>query len=285
MSTGHLAEIWRYPVKSMIGERLDHVAVGSLGLAGDRGWAVRDEVRGGIRGAKKIAGLMQCAARYLEPDARELAAPEIRLPSGESLRADDPDAAARLSVAVGTTVTLWPRRPASDLDHYRRGAPDHADMETEMRSVFGRTPDEPLPDFMVFPPELFEYESPLGTYFDAFPLLLLTEASLRRLQSLAPASRVDVRRFRPNFVLATDDDGSTFPEASWAGRRLRIGDVVLALTVPCPRCVMVTHPFDDLPKDPSILRTVVREADQCLGVYANVETPGVVRRGDAVALI
>jgi uncharacterized protein len=285
MSTGRLAEIWRYPVKSMVGERLEHVEVGPLGLAGDRGWAVRDEVRGGIRGAKKIPSLMQCAARYADPEARELAAPEIRLPDGATLRADDPTAAARLSAALGTTVTLWARRPASDLDHYRRGAPDHADVDTEMRAIFGRTADEPLPDLMVFPPELFEYESPLGTYFDAFPLLLLTEASLRRLQSLAPASTIDVRRFRPNFVLATDDDASSFPEAAWAGKRLRIGEVVLALTVPCPRCVMVTHPFADLPKDPAILRTVVREADQCLGMYAQVETPGVVRRGDTIALL
>ena len=285
MSRGRLSEIWRYPVKSMTGERLARVEVGTLGLAGDRGWAVRDEVRGGIRGAKKIPGLMRCAARYPDPEARELASPEIRLPNGEALSADDPSASARLSAALGTTVTLWPRRPASDLDHYRRGAPDHADLETEMRAIFGREASEPLPDFTVFPPELFEFESPLGTYFDAFPLLLLTEASLRRLQALAPAARIDVRRFRPNFVLATDDDDSRFPEAAWGGKRLRIGDLVVALTVACPRCVMVTHPVDDLPKDPSVLRTIVREADQCLGVYAQVETPGVVREGDPVALI
>ncbi len=285
MTTGTVSEIWRYPVKSMVGERIPQARVGALGIAGDRGWAVRDEVRGGIRGAKKIAGLMRCAARYLEdPTADRIPTPEITLPNGDVLSADAPDAATRLSAALGTTVTLWPRRPADDLDHYRRGAPDHEDMETEMRSIFGRAPDEPLPDFTVFPPELFEFESPLGTYFDAFPLLIVTTASLRRLQALAPSSRIDVRRFRPNFVVDTESDDE-FLERTWGGRRLRVGDVVLALTVPCPRCVMITLPTADLPKDPTVLRTVVRDADQNLGIYATVETPGLVRAGDPVTLL
>lgn len=285
MTTGKLGEIWRYPVKSMLGERLEHTTLGTLGVPGDRGWAVRDEVRGGIRGAKKIAGLMQCAARYRdEPTAERIPVPAITLPDGAVLEADAPEAAARLSATLGTAVTLWPRRPADDLDHHRRGAPDHEDMEAEMRSVFGREPSEPLPDFSVFPPELFEFESPLGTYFDAFPLLVMTTSSLRRLQALTPSSRIDVRRFRPNLVIDTGDDEG-FLESTWGGRRLQIGEAVLTLTIPCPRCVMITLPTGDLPKDPAVLRTVVREADQNLGMYAVVETPGVVRRGDTVTLL
>lgn len=285
MRTGNLGEIWRYPVKSMLGERLEHSSLGTLGVPGDRGWAVRDEVRGGIRGAKKIGGLMQCAARYREePTTERIPVPEITLPDGAVLRADAPDAAARLSTALGTTVTLWPRRPADDLDHHRRGAPDHEDMEAEMRAVFGREASEPLPDFSVFPPELFEFESPLGTYFDAFPLLVMTTSSLRRLQALTPSSRIDVRRFRPNLVIDTSDDDG-FLESTWGGRRMQIGEAVLTFTIPCPRCVMITLPTGDLPKDPAVLRTVVREADQNLGIYAVVETPGTVRHGDAVTLL
>ena len=126
--------------------------------------------------------------------------------------------------------------------------------------------------------------SPPGTYFDAFPLLLLSDASLRHLQQLAPASRVDVRRFRPNFVIATEGDDA-FPECAWAGKRLRLGEVVLQVEIPCPRCVMITHGFDDLPKDPGLMRTVVREAGGSVGVYASVAEPGPVRIGDAVALL
>jgi uncharacterized protein YcbX len=52
--SGLVAEVWRYPVKSMIGERLASTLVNDWGVLGDRVWAVRDEVRGGIRGAKKV---------------------------------------------------------------------------------------------------------------------------------------------------------------------------------------------------------------------------------------
>jgi uncharacterized protein len=284
MIVGRVDRLWRYPVKSMGGELLERAPLGARGIFGDRGWAVRDETRGGIRGAKKIPALMGCKARYpSEPGEAEEPAPEITLPDGSRLFADAADASLRLSEALGTKVTLWPRLPASELAHYRRGAPDNADVMTELRSIFGREPDEPLPDLAAFPPDLFQYESPPGTYFDAFPVLLLTSATLRRLQALAPASRVDVRRFRPNLVIETpEQDG--FPEVAWAGRRLRIGDVVLSATLPCPRCVMITHGFDDLPRDTALMRTVVREANQSVGVYAKVETPGEVALGDEVEL-
>ena len=173
MSAGRITEIWRYPVKSMGGERIRETSVGANGLPGDRAWAVRDEMRGGIRGAKKIPALMRCSARYTStPSADRAVAPEIGLPGGDTLRADAPDANARVSAAVGTSVTLWPLRPASDVEHYKRGAPDSTDVLTELRSIFGREEGEPLPDLSVFPPDLFQYESPPGTYFDAFPLLL-----------------------------------------------------------------------------------------------------------------
>ena len=50
----NVTQTWRYPVKSMIGEKLDAVEATLGGILADRGWAARDEVRGGIRGAKKI---------------------------------------------------------------------------------------------------------------------------------------------------------------------------------------------------------------------------------------
>ena len=286
MSAGRIAEIWRYPVKSMGGERIRETSLGANGVPGDRAWAVRDEVRGGIRGAKKIPALMRCSARYTSaPSPERVAAPEIGLPGGDTLRADAPDANARVSAAVGTPVTLWPLRPASDVEHYKRGAPDSPDVLTELRSIFGREEGEPLPDLSVFPPDLFQYESPPGTYFDAFPLLLLTGASLRRLAQLAPASRVDVRRFRPNFVIETGDGDAGFPELAWAGKRLRLGDAVLSVEVACPRCVMITHGTGDLPKDPGLMRTLVREAGGSIGIYASVAEPGAVRVGDAVELL
>jgi uncharacterized protein YcbX len=227
---------------------------------------------------------MRLRAHYPEPPKPDAPAPvpEITLPDGTQLRADAPDAAKRVSEAVGAEVTLWPLRPAADLAHYRRGSPTHADVLTELRSIFGREPDEPLPDLATMPRELFEYESPPGTYFDAFPLLLVSDATLRRLAELAPASRVDVRRFRPNLVIGAADPAAGFVEAGWAGARLRVGSALLEATVPCPRCVMITHGFADLPRDPGLMRTVVREANQCVGIYAVVREPGEVKEGDTV---
>lgn len=282
---GRVAEIWRYPVKSMRGERLESVAISERGLPGDRAWAVRDEKRGGIRGAKKIPALMNCRSRYLDAVGATAGPAEIELPDGSTFLSNAPDAAARLSAALEHEVTLWPLLPAESLDHYRRGQPDHEDLEKELRAIFGREPDEPLPDLGLFPPELIEFESPPGTYFDAYPLMLMTDASLRRLQELVPESRIDVRRFRPNFVIELPDEHSGFVETEWAGKTLRIGGATLDVTVPCPRCVMITHPVDDLPKDPRILRTVVSEADQNLGVYATVAQPGDIKAGDEIEVV
>jgi uncharacterized protein YcbX len=285
MPIARVISIHRYPVKSMAGETLERVRLTERGVPGDRAWAVRDERRGGIRGAKQLPGLMRCRARYLaEPPETGSGRAEITLADGARVWTDDPGADARLSASLEHPVTLWPLQPADDLDHYRR-APIEGDVETELRAVFGRTADEPLPDLSRFPRDLFVYESPPGTYFDAYPLLLLTEASLRRMQRLAPGSAFDVRRFRPNLVLASEGTDDAFPELEWRGRKLRVGGAVLSVTIECPRCVMVTHPQAELPKDPAIMRALVREAGGALGVYASVEEPGPVAVGDAALVL
>jgi uncharacterized protein YcbX len=286
MEVGQVKEIRRYPVKSMGGELLDEVELQERGLPGDRAWAVRDEVRGGIRGAKKIPALMGLQARYVNPPSAEGSSPaEITLPDGSTIETGDPDVNDRITKAIDYSVTLWPLLPADALDHYRRGAPLHEDIEQEMRAMFGRAPDEPLPDLSIFPPELIEFESPPGTYFDAFPLLLLTENALRSMREKAPDSEFDVRRFRPNFVLSASGSSVPFPESEWCGRRLQMGDAILKVTFECPRCVMTTHGFEDLPKDPKVMRALVRESGGNLGVYAAVEKPGRVRTGDSIALL
>ncbi|MFP8878465.1 MAG: MOSC domain-containing protein, partial [Myxococcota bacterium] len=182
-------------------------------------------------------------------------------------------------------VTLWPLIPASELDHYRRGQAVHDDMETELRAISGRTLEEPLPDLSTFPPEILHFASPPGTYFDAFPLLVMTSTSLATLQSKAPGSRFDIRRFRPNFLIGGADDSKPFPESEWCGKRLRMGDAEIEVVMDCPRCVMTTHGLDDLPKDPEIMRTLVREAGGNLGVYAKPIRAGRIQTGDAVELL
>ena len=283
-----VSSLWRYPAKSMMGDEFASLPLEVGGVVGDRGWAVRDEERGGIRGAKKIAGLMQLHARYVEEPQAGKSPPaiEIRTPDGGCIRSDDDDVDEALSAFLDRRVSLWPLQPETDLDHYRRGAPDSEDFEVEARSIFGREPDEPLPTFEGLPLDvLIEYESPPGTYFDAYPILVVTDRSLATLADLSPGSRFDVRRFRPNVVLAVDDPDEEFPEQGWIGRRLRVGDVELEVTAACPRCVMVTRDFADLPQDRAVLRTIVRHADQSVGVYATVTEPGVLSVGSGASLV
>ena len=100
---------------------------------------------------------------------------------------------------------------------------------------------------------------------------------------LAPDSAIDVRHFRPNIVVGGTDIG--FAEDAWVGHRIRIGTMTARVEIRTMRCVMVTRPFSDLPNDRSIMRTLVRERAQCIGVYASVEQPGVVTLGDTVEIL
>jgi len=281
-----VSQLWRYPVKSMIGEPVDAVDLDELGVVGDRTWAARDLERGGIRGAKKIGPLMCLAARDLGPGHVE-----ITLPDGTTVTTADADVDDRVSAAIGHRVRLERLRPVDDLDHYRRGAPDSDDMMAELRGIFGREGDEPIPDLSIFPPAIAEFESPPGTYYDAFALLVMTTAALGALQRALPGSNVDVRRFRPSLVIDTGDDGSGaatagHPEFDWRGRRATIGSATIEFEAACPRCVMVTREIDEsTPADRAVLRHIVRDLDQNVGIYASVVTPGTFALGDDMTFL
>lgn len=284
----NVAEIWSYPVKSMVGTTVDSCELTTLGIVGDRVFAVRDLENGGIRGAKKIGSLMRLAARRVaspETDADRQVVVDIEFPDGSLVCSDDESVHQRLSDFLGVRVRLEALPSADDLDHFRRGDGGNPDIIAELRSVFGREDDEPLPDLSQFPPEIVEFESPPGTYYDCWPLMVMSTSALASLFRAVPSSVVDVRRFRPSLVIDTGDiDGH--PEFSWSGRRARIGTVEVEFLGPCPRCVMVTRAIAaDIPEDRAILRHIVRDLDQNVGVYARVLRPGGVRAGDTLQFI
>ncbi|MDA8524213.1 MOSC N-terminal beta barrel domain-containing protein [Alphaproteobacteria bacterium] len=272
-----VTEIWRYPVKSMMGERLRETGLGENGIPGDRAWAVRDEKRGGIRGAKKIPQLMDMQATSQDD------APLITARDGQSARANETDIHSWLSEKLDHPVSLWPLVPAEQLEHYRRGAPDSDDPLEEFRNVMGRLPGETLPDFSDMP-ELLEFESPPGTYFDAFPVLLLSQQSLNTMNALYEESIFDVRRFRPNILLDFTGSDAPFPDQSLIGKTVTIGTVELEIVSTCPRCSMTTHAFADLPKDTKIMRRLVEKTDGNLGVYASIKKPGQIKEADRLWL-
>jgi uncharacterized protein YcbX len=291
----------------MAGEKLDECTVGTLGIPGDRGWAVRDDTAGEITNGKHFPLLMQSAARYREaPAAGFIPHVDITLPDGTGVGSDASDVNARLTELLGKPVSLWPLRPADDVQHYRRKSKtarmfgrlarfrafratlpaltSFGPAHEQLREAFSREPGEALPDLSTLPPQLLEFTSPLGTYFDAFPIHLLTTASLEMMARLNPAATWDVRRFRPNFLIETKADIKGSVEAEWEGRKLHVGGVELKCEIPTVRCGMTIQAQAGLEKDPSILRTIVRDADQNLGIYASVVSAGTVKLGDAVEL-
>jgi uncharacterized protein YcbX len=305
MHIGTIKEIWRYPVKSMAGERLESCTVESFGIPADRGWALRDETTGEITNGKRFPLLMQCAAQYRsEPAGADIPPADLTLPDGSKTATDAADINHRLTLLLGKQVTLWPRLPADDLEHYRRKSKaarvfgrlarvralrsalptlaSFGNANAELRKLFSREPNEPIPNISLLPPELMEFTSPPGTYFDAFPIHLLTTSSLKIMQRLNPDAIWDVRRFRPNFLIESELNGLI--ELEWSSQNLQIGSAVLRCQIPTARCGMTTHAQKGLPKDPSVLRTIVKDTDQNLGTYSTVTRPGVIKVGDSVEI-
>jgi len=275
---GQVVSIFRYPVKTLQGECVDSIAVTELGFEGDRLWALRDEKRGDFGGGKRIVPLMNLSAQM----GVDGAPPTIELPNGKRFTADDPDAPRLLSEALDHPVTIWPVGATPE-------APEEieevTDLEADFRAAMGREGDEPNPDFSQIPEGMMGYLGQAGRpYVDLAPLLVMTQQSLDALARAATSSKIDVRRFRPSFVIDADA-GSAFPEQDWIGARIRVGSAIFQLPMTCPRCVMTTRGFADLPKDPGIMRKLVTETDGNLGVYGTIEQAGTISVGDPVERI
>ena len=250
MRIGTIKQIWRFAVKSMGGEQLEACAVGMRGIPGDRGWAVRDETAGKLATGSRFPLLMRCAARYREAPVNGLVPHvDMRLPDGAQIGSDLVDVDARLTALLGKPVSLCP-----------------LPVDSSEQSAI-------------------QLDSARGTYFDVAPIHVLTSASLAEMKRLEPAADWDVRRFRPNFFVETDAGLEGLVDAEWGGRKLRIGEVELLCELPCERCAMTIQAQPELPKDESIFRTIVKEANTNLGSYASVLKPGEVRVGDLVELI
>ena len=265
---GSVVSLWRYPVKSMMGEELNRSDVTNRGLLGDRAYALVDPSNGKVVSAKnprKWPNLFDFRAAFPEPPRAGEPLPPLRitLPDGTMLGSDDSDCEQKVSGVLGREVTLESSaRETPSLEEY------WPDMEgLDYRET---VTDEAMP---------------AGTFFDLAVIHLLTTATIDRLRELYPQGRFEVRRFRPNLVVEAASDETDFVENGWIGRTIAIGDEVrMKITQPCSRCVMTTLPQGDLPKDPGILRTAAQHNNVHVGVYASVLSGGSIRRGDEVRL-
>lgn len=288
LEAGRITSLWRYPVKSMAGERLSTARVGALGVHADRTWAVRDVELGATTSAKRLPGLLWCTARYAQappPEAGPGNAPEVIVgfPDGREVSSADPAVHQMLSGYLDREVQLRPLPPVGDRDQYR--AP--MATKTDLRTIFGLGPDEPLPDLSMFPvrklAEISRYATPIGSYVDAYPVHLLTEQALRTMAAQAPDSDFDVRRFRPTALIDAPGD-APHPELAWCGALLHAPQADLAPLIPTIRCVMPSHEQPELKRDPQITRTIAAHARRCLGVYGTVAKAGYLAEGDVLQL-
>ena len=275
---GTVKALWRYPVKSMAGNKLDEAWVTEGGILGDRAYAVIDGTSGRVGSAKtprKWATLMTLAADFVSPPEAGAPLPPVRIvwPDGTEATSDGGDADARLSRTLGRPVTLTAERPETP-------SLERLDPLAEEETIVD------IGDLMM-----------AGRFSDYAALHLITTATMARLAALRPESRFAARRFRPNVTIATPEGETGFVENGWVGRELAIGDEVrLRISDPTPRCSVPTIAQQDMEKDPHVLRTIVEhnrlpvpllngESLPCAGVYAFVIQAGTVKRGDTVRVI
>jgi len=279
VTVGRVGALWRYPVKSMLGEPVGPVQIGEGGLDGDRRFGVVDAATGLVASAKRPRRWRRLL--WLRSEVAGPGTVRIHFPDGGCVSSTDADADKLLSVFLGEEVELRSRaEPGAELE----------------RSV----PDEVLADGVEADTGFTVLEiaaaSPPGTFFDFSSLQLITSASLARAGARHPAGRVDAVRYRPNVIIDTEPGLSGFVENDWAGHRLHLGpDVVLDVLVPSPRCAVPTLQHGDLPPDPDALRVPLQHnfvpvplegfgSAPCLGVHAVVVEGGRLSPGDEVRL-
>jgi uncharacterized protein YcbX len=289
VTSGDVAALWRFPVKSMRGESVDEIEVTPGGLVGDRAYALFDVETQKVVSAKTVRtfpSLLQCSARFVAPPTAGAEPPPVRidLPDGSVVRSDEPDANAALSRFFGRQVQLTRSAPADfTIDQY------HPDVEGADPRGYRDTVAEQKLGAALFAELGMAPAVDAGAFFDVFPVSVLTTATLDRLHELRPTSRFDARRFRMNVIVRTHETG--FVENDWVGSSLTVGGSVrLGAAMPDPRCVMTTLAQDDLARDLDVLRTLAQHnridigggAYPCAGVYATVGAAGTIRAGDSV---
>ena len=289
---GSVAGLWRFPVKSMRGEQLQEAEVTKRGILGDRAYALIDKDTGKVVSAKSVKifpDLLNCKAAFVEPPSRDGDVPPVKivLPDGTTATSDSDGVDRVLSTYFKRNVKL--ARIAPDdftIDQY------HPDVEgADPGGNLNKVVEQKLGSALF---AALGMESPVsvGSFFDVFPLSVLTTSTLVRLNELRPESRFGERRFRMNVIIKTERPG--FVENDWVGHGLGLGDgTLLNVALLDPRCVMTTLAQDDLPQDTDVLRTLVHHNRvqvgdlgrfPCAGVYAVVAAPGRVRTGDRVVL-
>lgn len=272
---GKVAALARYPVKSMLGEHLDEVEFTERGAIGDRAFALRELETGRIASAKKFPRLFEFRASFESPPhVGRLPPIRIQLPNGRTIHAEDGDASKAVSEALGREMKL----ERSEGAHRERAGIDP-------RTVFADIPvEQVIPGLTAETlPDHFALDS--ASFYDSAVMHAIATGTLRYMASLVPSSDFDARRFRPSILVDTGEYPGAFLEDEWVGGTLLVGDGLKIVKIqPALRCVMTTHPQENLGRDYQILRTAAYHHKANVGVFASIERGSVVHLGDPVLL-
>jgi uncharacterized protein len=264
-----VSTLTRYPVKSMLGQQVEEAIVGPTGLERDRWRALMDPATGYVCTAKHPRLWRRLLQYSAAADGGRVL---VTTPTGETLDADDPQLVATLSADLGRPVEMHDGRPPSS-------SVERPDPEAVLAQGV---------DAEVEAPTLEISQGTAGdTFVDHSPVHLITTATLRHLG-------VEALRYRPNLVLdSSGSDGEPYAENGWIGRELTVGEVVLRVTLPTPRCSVPTLEHGELPRCPDALRPLLTGNRvevpgfgvlPCAGAYAEVVRPGTIGVG-AQALV
>jgi uncharacterized protein YcbX len=245
---GTVAQVWRYPVKSMQGEQVERLELAQGGAAGDRGLAVVDPAARKVLSAKRYAALLEASARLVGGEV------VVTLPDGGEHAAGDPGIHAVLSAWLDQEVRL-------------EAPPTDGVYPMEMYSGMS---DESTP--------LFDWPGPEGTWLDLADAHWLTTASLAAAARLHPEGAWDVRRFRPTALFEVE--GDDWAEDGWA--TIEAGTVRSQVLMPTMRCSMPPRAQPGLERDPGIAATLRDHHENNMGVYAAIVEAGSIAVGDAV---
>lgn len=221
-------------------------------MQGDRCWAVVDAESGVSLSAKRYPDLLRCCAWTSDGDVM------VRLPDGRELPVSSDDVALGLSDLLGRQVTTCSAETIETIQH-------------EFPTAVTEGEGEP-----------FLYEPKTEAFVDCAPLQLLTTGTLKKLQRLLPASIVHRARFRPNFLVETDEIG--FIENDWVNIDITLGSLRCQVYDHTRRCIMVALAQEALPRDTDVIRTILKNNDGRAGVALKALDSGVVRYGAKVTI-
>ena len=249
-SLGVVAALWRYPIKGVQGESLDKAEIGENGILGDRTYAIREF-----------------------PSERFLGAKDQDYPWGE-VHGDS---------EIIQLKAEYPEEPGRD---HPRDLTIFAGNGSSLRSSDGRI-DDFLSEVLHKPVHLVPFDQIVGEMRRSGRALhLMTTASLRKIRECYPGGDLDVRRFRPNLVIATPGERSGFLEEDWLGRTLAVGPQVrLRIEKPNKRCVVTAMRQGALSSDNQILATIAKNNRSNLGVMCSMISGGTVQVRDQVRMV